>query len=110
MRKTLFALAIAGLGRHTNQGSSLLVMMIMGGALVPLLERASIVATDGERIALGAAGEALVDDDFSLVALKQAASRGRLEAIIGSDGRYRSSKSALEEYKASKYSRGEKKQ
>ena len=46
----------------------------------------------------------------SLVALKQAASRGRLEAIIGSDGRYRSSKSALEEYKASKYSRGEKKQ
>lgn len=54
--------------------------------------------------------EALVDDDFSLVALKQAASRGRLEAIIGSDGRYRSSKSALEEYKASKYSRGEKKQ
>lgn len=33
------------------------------GALVPLLERASIVATDGERIALGAAGEALVDDE-----------------------------------------------
>ena len=34
----VFALAIAGLGRHTNQGSSLLVMMIMGGALVPLLQ------------------------------------------------------------------------
>ncbi|QNN47928.1 sugar MFS transporter [Thermomonas brevis] len=34
----IFALAIAGLGRHTNQGSSLLIMMIMGGALVPLLQ------------------------------------------------------------------------
>ena len=30
----IFALAIAGLGRHTNQGSSLLIMMIMGGGLV----------------------------------------------------------------------------
>jgi FHS family L-fucose permease-like MFS transporter len=34
----VFALAITGLGRHTNQGSSLLIMMIMGGALVPLLQ------------------------------------------------------------------------
>ncbi|WP_240125750.1 MFS transporter [Thermomonas alba] len=30
----IFALAITGLGRHTNQGSSLLIMMIMGGGLV----------------------------------------------------------------------------
>jgi Fic family protein len=50
--------------------------------------------------------EALVDDEFSLAALRQAATRGRLEAIIGPDGRYRSSRSAVEEYKASKYSRG----
>ncbi|MRS12985.1 MAG: Fic family protein [Actinobacteria bacterium] len=50
--------------------------------------------------------EALVDDDFSLAALKQAAGRGRLEAIIGSDGRYRSSRAAVEAYKASKYARG----
>lgn len=50
--------------------------------------------------------EALVDDEFSLLALKQAASRGRLDAIIGSDGRYRSSKAAVAEYKASKYIRG----
>jgi Fic family protein len=49
--------------------------------------------------------EALVDDEFSLAALKQAATRGRLEAIIGPDGRYRSSKAALGAYKASKYSR-----
>lgn len=50
--------------------------------------------------------EALANDEFSLVALKQAASRGRLEAIIGSDGRYRSSRAALDEYKASRYLRG----
>lgn len=30
----IFALAITGLGRNTNQGSSLLIMMIMGGGLV----------------------------------------------------------------------------
>ena len=49
--------------------------------------------------------EALVDEDLSLAALKQAAGRGRLEAIIGSDGRYRSSRSAVEAYKASRYKR-----
>lgn len=31
----IFALSIAGLGKYTNQGSSLLVMMILGGALIP---------------------------------------------------------------------------
>jgi Fic family protein len=50
--------------------------------------------------------EALADEEFSLAALKQAAGRGRLEAIIGSDGRYRSSRAAVEAYKASKYFRG----
>jgi FHS family L-fucose permease-like MFS transporter len=30
----IFTLAIAGLGRHTNEGSGLLIMMIMGGGLV----------------------------------------------------------------------------
>lgn len=34
----IFTLAIAGLGRNTNQGSSLLIMMILGGALVPMLQ------------------------------------------------------------------------
>ncbi len=36
----IFALAIAGLGRHTNQGSSLLIMMIMGGGWVSLTQGA----------------------------------------------------------------------
>lgn len=52
--------------------------------------------------------EALVDDEFSLLALRQAASRGRLEAILAPDGRYRSSRAAVDAYKASKYTRREK--
>ena len=34
----IFTLAIAGLGKHTNTGSSFLVMMIMGGGVVSLLQ------------------------------------------------------------------------
>lgn len=49
--------------------------------------------------------EALADEELSLLALRQAASRGRLEAIIGPDGRYRSSRAAVDEYKASRYTR-----
>ena len=38
MWSNIFTLAIKDLGQHTSQGSSLLVMMILGGALVPLLQ------------------------------------------------------------------------
>ena len=38
MWSNIFTLAIKGLGQHTSQGSSLLVMMILGGALVPLVQ------------------------------------------------------------------------
>src|SRR5690606_30679874 len=34
----IFTLAIAGLGKHTNQGSSFLIMMIMGGGIISLLQ------------------------------------------------------------------------
>jgi len=34
----IFALAINGLGKHTNQGSSFLIMMIMGGGIVSWLQ------------------------------------------------------------------------
>lgn len=34
----IFTLAIAGLGKHTNQGSSFLIMMIMGGGLISWLQ------------------------------------------------------------------------
>lgn len=38
MFPTIFTLAIDGLGRHTSQGSSLLVMAIVGGAVIPPLQ------------------------------------------------------------------------
>lgn len=34
----IFTLAIAGLGKHTNQGSSFLIMMIMGGGIISWLQ------------------------------------------------------------------------
>ncbi len=34
----IFTVAVAGLGRHTNQGSSLLIMMIMGGGIVSWIQ------------------------------------------------------------------------
>jgi FHS family L-fucose permease-like MFS transporter len=34
----IFALAIAGLGKYTTQGSSLLIMMILGGGVIPLIQ------------------------------------------------------------------------
>ncbi len=34
----IFSLAITGLGKYTNQGSALLVMMILGGAVIPPLQ------------------------------------------------------------------------
>ncbi len=37
MWSNIFTLAIAGLGKYTSQGSSLLVMMILGGAVLPVI-------------------------------------------------------------------------
>lgn len=34
----IYTLAVTGLGRHTNQGSSFLIMMIMGGGFISLLQ------------------------------------------------------------------------
>jgi len=34
----IFTLAIAGLGPHTNRGSSLLILMIMGGGIISLIQ------------------------------------------------------------------------
>ncbi|MCV9385262.1 sugar MFS transporter [Reichenbachiella ulvae] len=40
MWSNIFTLAIDGLGKYTSQGSSLLVMAILGGALIPLMQGA----------------------------------------------------------------------
>lgn len=49
--------------------------------------------------------KSLATPELSYQALRQAASRGRLEASYGTDGTWRSSKHAVETYKASKYKR-----
>ena len=38
MFPSIFALSISGLGKYTSQGSSFLVMMILGGAIIPPLQ------------------------------------------------------------------------
>lgn len=38
MWSNIFTLSIAGLGKDTNQGSSLLIMAILGGAVLPLVQ------------------------------------------------------------------------
>jgi hypothetical protein len=45
---------------------------------------------------------ALVNKDFSLAALRQAAQRGRLDAMQGPDGTWRSSRKAVQDYKRHK--------
>lgn len=40
MWSNIFTLSIAGLGKYTSQGSSLLVMMILGGAIIPVIQGA----------------------------------------------------------------------
>lgn len=53
---------------------------------------------------------ALADQAFSVAALRQAAARGRLDAVQGSDGIWRSSRKAVADYASTKgrrTSRGE---
>ena len=40
MWPSIFALSITGLGKYTSQGSSFLIMMILGGAIIPPLQGA----------------------------------------------------------------------
>jgi Fic family protein len=48
---------------------------------------------------------ALVDNDLSLAALRQAAQRGRLDAVQSADGVWRSSRKAVEEYRRTRQRR-----
>lgn len=52
MWSNIFSLSIKGLGKDTSQGSSLLVMMIVGGALMPLAQ-GYLTDTYGIRASLG---------------------------------------------------------
>jgi Fic family protein len=48
---------------------------------------------------------ALANEDFSVAALRQAAQRGRLDAVQGADGIWRSSRKAVQAYRKAKHSR-----
>ena len=47
MWSNIFTLAIKDLGKHTSQGSSLLVMMILGGAIIPVIQGVVADALNG---------------------------------------------------------------
>jgi FHS family L-fucose permease-like MFS transporter len=38
MFPTIFTLGIAGLGKHTGQGSGIIIMAIVGGAIIPVFQ------------------------------------------------------------------------
>ena len=48
---------------------------------------------------------ALADDEFSVAALRQASQRGRLDAVQGSDGIWRSSRKAVDGYRRMRHTR-----
>ena len=48
---------------------------------------------------------ALVDEQFTLPALRQAAQRGRLDAVQGADGVWRSSRKAVDAYRIARHQR-----
>lgn len=54
MWPSIFALALAGLGKYTSQGSSLLIMMILGGSIIPPVQ--GILADDSGAIIPGMSG------------------------------------------------------
>jgi cell filamentation protein, protein adenylyltransferase len=48
---------------------------------------------------------ALADEEFTIIALRRAAQRGRLDAVQGSDGIWRSSRKAVGAYRAARHQR-----
>lgn len=57
----IFALAVSGLGKYTSQGSAFLIMMILGGAIVPPAQGAII---DIDKTAV-AAGQTIMGTNFT---------------------------------------------
>jgi FHS family L-fucose permease-like MFS transporter len=54
MWPSIFALAIAGLGKYTSQGSSLLIMMILGGSIIPPIQ--GVLADSSQHTISGMSG------------------------------------------------------
>ena len=54
MWPSIFALSLAGLGKYTSQGSSLLIMMILGGSIIPPVQ--GILADGSGKLIPGMSG------------------------------------------------------
>ncbi|MGZ3873958.1 MAG: MFS transporter [Mucilaginibacter sp.] len=54
MWPSIFALAVTGLGKYTSQGSSFLIMMILGGSIIPPLQ--GILADTAQNLIPGMSG------------------------------------------------------
>lgn len=54
MWPSIFALAIAGLGKYTSQGSAFLIMMILGGSIIPPIQ--GVLADSAQNVIGGMSG------------------------------------------------------
>lgn len=54
MWPSIFALAIAGLGKYTSQGSAFLIMMILGGSIIPPIQ--GVLADSAQNAVSGMSG------------------------------------------------------
>lgn len=86
--------------QRADRGDHGLLGELLARAMIDNLNRFVVPSVAGPARLVPLA--ALVDSDFSLAALRQAAQRGRLDASQGLDGVWRSSRSAVEAYARTK--------
>lgn len=90
--------------RRADAGDTGLLGEMLARAILDSLHRFIVPAVAGPARLVPLA--ALETPDLKAPALRAAASRGRLQAVRGSDSQWRSSRNWVEEYKASRYRRG----
>lgn len=90
--------------RHADAGDFGPLGEMLARAVLDSLYRFVVPAVAGPARLVPLA--ALETPDMKATALQAAAARGRLQAVRGSDGQWRSSRNWVEEYKASRYRRG----
>jgi Fic family protein len=95
--------AYLGAMERADTGDSGLLGELLARAMLDNLNRFILPSVAGSARLVPLA--ALVDERFSIAALRQAAQRGRLEAFQGPDGIWRSSRRAVVEYADTKGSR-----
>lgn len=93
----LAALALSDDGDHGSLGE------LIARAMLDNLTRFIVPSVAGPARLVPLA--ALADADFTVTALRQAAQRGRLDAVQGGDGIWRSSRRAVQGYKHTRHQR-----